>query len=128
MIELLHIHKYIYFYMYKSSIIDSKRFSKNDRLIWWLIFCLKRDFICAFEYLYVCVCAVAFAYIYVYICTYNGMHLYIYTYISGVYCWEEERQRKKVWEGKSRWECSGKRIVTIRMISFYLDPTDFSDS
>ena len=60
-------------------------------------------------------------YIYVYICAYNGMHLYIYTHISTVYYWEWVRQRKRVWKGKRGWRRCGKRIVTIRMISFSLD-------
>ena len=90
---------------------------------WW---CWKEHFVCgymcrdlcAFECSCVCcVCVVAPAYIYTYICAYNDMHLCIYTYISSVYWLEGVWQRKRVWDSGCGGD--GKRIVTIRMISFF---------
>ena len=61
--------------------------------------------------------------IYTYICVYTSMHLYIYTHISANCCWEGVTRSKGVWEGKSGRGGGGKWIVTIRLISFSLNPS-----
>ena len=112
-------------FFHDAFIRQREGFSKNGPINVFNFFvcvyvCLS---LCFFEYLYFCVRVVAHAYIYTYIWVCSHMGLFVFTHISTVFCWEGVWQRKRVCEGESWGGWGRERIVTIKTISFSLDPT-----
>jgi hypothetical protein len=79
----IHIHKYINIgFLHTSEIklllqyIDIEMDIKR-----WLCPNLVSIFICAYMYVYMCVCMYLYRYMYVYMCEYMNMCIYVYIYI-----------------------------------------------